>query len=520
MPEPSVASKLLAEEFGIEYDEGAEGIDSLPNSHHDGTTTTTTGIDIDSEFGNEVLDGDVPNSGLASEFGGGSEDDASNFQDGPSSMMMVEDDDLGQHRQQQHEFEPLDDPGYSSSTFGRKKVHAKQPEQDPLEVLSQDLESMDKFLHHLRRIDVDPSSGSSSSSSYATTLGSDASASASVAASSVSHQISLEKVASDFIRRINGSVRDREGQVRELSVCEREFRKIAGEVGGEDVLGSLDEITGIEELSDGVASVQQQQQDKTDGSSKPSLDPVIEEEPSSPVTPRRRRGLHRRHLSTDWEIDFVIEEEPPSPVTRRRRRLHRRRLSTDWELDPDSNHLGDELEEDEDYGEFLEDDGEGNTFSEATSPVKDAFPREPPPLIGPITPAKTVPQLAHLRTSTSSLMSQLTTMSEHAQVNGAATAESGRKIRALKNKLGGWRMEWDSAERSRQRIEKWEAGILVEGDSQAQADSSPERRTSLGGTTNKRVDGRVVVQEHLRAFELALADAALKTQAIMAIIAR
>ena len=27
MPEPSAGSKLLAEEFGIEYDEGAEGID-------------------------------------------------------------------------------------------------------------------------------------------------------------------------------------------------------------------------------------------------------------------------------------------------------------------------------------------------------------------------------------------------------------------------------------------------------------------------------------------------------------
>jgi hypothetical protein len=32
----------------------------------------------------------------------------------------------------------------------------------------------------------------------------------------------------------------------------------------------------------------------------------------------------------------------------------------------------------------------------------------------------------------------------------------------------------------------------------------------------KRVDGRKVVQEHLRAFELALAEAAVKTQAIMA----
>jgi len=32
----------------------------------------------------------------------------------------------------------------------------------------------------------------------------------------------------------------------------------------------------------------------------------------------------------------------------------------------------------------------------------------------------------------------------------------------------------------------------------------------------KRIDGRRIVEEHLHAFELALADAAMKTQAIMA----
>jgi hypothetical protein len=69
----------------------------------------------------------------------------------------------------------------------------------------------------------------------------------------------------------------------------------------------------------------------------------------------------------------------------------------------------------------------------------------------------------------------------------------------LKNKLGGWRTDWDNAERSRVRIEKWEAGI-VEGD---------------GTPVIRRIDGRKVVEEHLRAFERALADAGTKTQAIM-----
>jgi len=69
-------------------------------------------------------------------------------------------------------------------------------------------------------------------------------------------------------------------------------------------------------------------------------------------------------------------------------------------------------------------------------------------------------------------------------------------------------MDWDSAERSQIRIERWEAGI---GDSE-----DLELPTSLLRPTNKRIDGRRVVEEHLHAFKLALADAASKTQTIMA----
>jgi len=100
-------------------------------------------------------------------------------------------------------------------------------------------------------------------------------------------------------------------------------------------------------------------------------------------------------------------------------------------------------------------------------------------------------------------------------VNGVATTEAGRKIRALKNKLGKWRTDWDSAERSRIKIERWEAGIsdgadTPDGDASSAFLSSP----SSGG--QKRTDGRRIVQEHLQAFEVALADAGMKTQAIMA----
>jgi hypothetical protein len=103
--------------------------------------------------------------------------------------------------------------------------------------------------------------------------------------------------------------------------------------------------------------------------------------------------------------------------------------------------------------------------------------------------------LAHLRTHTTSLVSSLSSLSEHAQVNGAATTEAGRKLRALKNKLGGWRTDLDGAERSRLRIERWEADGDVEG--------------------ARRVDGRDVVAEHLREFERVLFEANARAQAIM-----
>jgi len=229
-----------------------------------------------------------------------------------------------------------------------------------------------------------------------------------------------------------------------LLECEREFRKIGSEIGGSDVLGQLDQLEHIEDLS----------------------------ESSQVVEPTKIE--HRHHLDT-------LEEEP-TPT--RAVTIPHQLQASDWELDPDRHRLGDEVDGSE----------------PATSPTKDSFPPMPS-IVGPPTPASAIPQLAYLRSCTTSLVSSLSTISEHAQVNGAATTEAGRKIRALKNKIGGWRTDWDSAERSRIRIESWEAGIGEE---------------SLLRPTNKKIDGRRVVEEHLHAFELALVDAALKIQTIMA----
>ncbi|KAG5647523.1 hypothetical protein DXG03_009460 [Asterophora parasitica] len=393
MPEPSAGSRLLAEEFGIEYDEGAEGIDE--DIHANG------GVQI-------VIDDDTNTPSFASELTAASFGSAIP----PSDLEHVPPGDS--------EYEPVFGGGPSVPRSHRKE----RPQQDAMELLAQDLESTDKLLAHLRTLDVDPTS-------------------------SGTQQPALERLASDVIRRINETSRDREGQVRELLEYEREFRKIAGEVGGSEALGLLEELS--------------------------PMDDMFEDKPSQSARPESRH------------IMDIIEEE--SSTSR-----HRANISHDWETDPD--RLGDEDDE----------------YEPVMSPIKDSFPA-PPPITGEPTPAKTIPQLAHLRSFTASLVTSLATISEQAQVNGAATTEAGRKIRALKNKLGGWRTDWDSAERSRLKIDRWEAGIL-DGDEQ-EGNNSPTTPTLI--TTRKRVDGRRIVEEHLHAFELALADAAVKTQAIMTV---
>ncbi|KAJ3781022.1 hypothetical protein GGU10DRAFT_124517 [Lentinula aff. detonsa] len=399
MPEPSAGSRLLAEEFGIEYDEGAEGIDEEIQHPNDNNPQLLINSDEGPSFADELIHRDTLDT---------------SFQDTP------------QHRavRDEHEYDPV----FGSPSATRQKK-PKRPEQDAMEVLAQDLESTDKFLSHLRHLDTEPGS-----------------------TTSTPQQLSLEKIAYDVIRRLDKTTRDREGQVRELLEYEREFRKIAGQVGGEDVLGQLEEITGMDELSEDVKTT-----------SAPLVEPHLES----------------------------VDEEP----------LHRSRVQ-EWDADPHQLNRDEEDEDDHDYDEEL-------------TPVKDTFP-PPPPILGPPTPATTIPQLAHLRSFTRSLVSSLTTISEQAQVNGAATTEAGRKIRALKNKLGTWRTDWDSAERSRVKIERWEAGIL-DGADTPDGDVSPEYNISSPRSSgHKRVDGRLIVEEHLQAFELALADAGVKTKAIMA----
>jgi hypothetical protein len=365
MPEPSAGSKLLSEEFGIEFDEGAEGIDDEEPSeslHEPGAT-------LAAELDPHALAHDPDPAAAA-----------------VSAIVAAE---------------PISaaddtfDPAFGAPP--RARSPPPRAEQDAMAVLSSDLETTDRLLSDLRRLDGETAPA-------------------------------LERLALDWIRKIDETVRDREGQVRELLEYEREFRKISAEVGGSDALAGLPMLEDVEDLSDDA--------------------------PGAPAPTK-----HHRQKT----LDSVQED------------------GEDWEAERERQLRGEDVHD---------------TYASDATPVKDSFTiPPPPPITGPLTPAQTIPQLAHLRTSTSSLVSSLVVLSEHAQVNGAATTEAGRKIRALKNKLGGWRTEWDSAERSRLKIERWE-----------------QENEGAG----RRVDGRKIVEEHLRAFERALSEAHSKTQSIMA----
>lgn len=424
LPEPGGNSKLLAEEFGLEFDEGAEGFDGS-TSHDSGYE----GYDHHHEADVQMKLGDEPSQPtLLLEL----DEDLALCSSETSSAHAINGtaDDLDPS---------FDSPGPPPSPKKRKhhdrgegKEIERQREQDPMKILSQDLEYTERFLSQLQHLDAESSTNPHSSNP------------------------SLEHIASNMISRINETARDREQQVRELLMYEREFKKLAGELGGDDVLAELDELEAVEGL--------------------------ILSEPERPLLSRANSLVPNKPSHARQSSVASINHSP--------------RLSREW--DPQSQNPYDD--EDQLYSD-----------SEQPTPSKDTFSVfPPPPIFDPLTPAQTIPQLSHLRTYTSTLVASLTTISEQVQVNGAATSEAGRKIRALKNKLGGWRTEWDSAERSRQKIEKWEA------ERKEASFSSFSASASLAAIRNQNIDGRFVVEEHLRESQRALDDATARIQIIMA----
>jgi len=402
MPDSNSASRSLADEFGIEFDEEAEGIEE----------------EAQQGGGNELP---VPSTD-------------------PSA------DHVSPRREEEPQSRIMDSP--QAPTFVNEvqgNPTARQPpppvvfEQDPLVVLAQTVKSTDLFLGHLRRMDADA-----------------------VPVSAGPHEPSLERLATDVIRHIDEITRAREEQVRELYECDREFRRIAGEPRGNDILGDLEDLDPIEGL--------------------------VDESMASP--------------------DGIQEEISPRQL---------RPLSAVWE-DAGDPHSLDRYEDPRDT--FEEED-----LFEDRSPTTDQLPPLPPKK-GPTTPSSTIPHLSHMRAITQSLVITLGTISEQSQVNGVAMMEAGRKLRALKHRIEEWREESESAEKSRIRVEKWEAGIWDDCTEPALSATTSSREDSpTPGTpgasptpagTGKRVNARKIVEEQLKAFELVLEEAGNKTKAIMA----
>ncbi len=292
LPEPTTGSRLLAEEFGIEYDDGAEGIDGLPPEDVNGVPTFAVSGDLDPSM---VPDGVASGSSTSAATEDGDDDD--------------NDEDIPDATTHNHTLPPR------TRRQRQPSEQAQQPEGDAMALLSQNLESTEKFIAHLRRLDMDGSA-----------------------------PLALETLAVDIISRLNETARDREEQVRELLKYEREFQRIAGEVGGSDALASLESLEDPRGLLGDASS-----------SSSTSAQPTSTS--TSTSTSASAPSSAHETTRTTHHLDPVTEEEPS--------------FTHDWEVDPDMH-----LQPDGDPDLDLDDMGGGNT-----SPLKDdSFATSPPTL--------------------------------------------------------------------------------------------------------------------------------------------
>ncbi|KAF8323528.1 uncharacterized protein EI90DRAFT_3076926 [Cantharellus anzutake] len=406
MPEPSVGSRLLAEEFGVEFDEGAEGIEAQ---------------DEDAEI---PVAGDLHDDPSFISGGYRESDSTSDVDDGSSLHLRGRSGATTPIINGDNHLYPgvvaFSTPHAEPSHHNSHSPMAGQSQRDPLEIFSEDLASMDAFISCLKNLD---SHSLNPKASPASAL----------------FEPAIERYTSNMVRHMNDVMRERENQIRELLAIEKEFKKIGSELGGDDILASLEPLGDTDDL---VGSTEE-----------------TSRLPSS--------GSHLLPLRGIAEEDELHEGDSEA--------------SHDSDADPAELDVGTER--------FV-----NGRLQRASLPVP-GIP-SPSPRGVSATPGSTVSHLYHMRSVTSSIANSLSVLSEHAQENGAATAEAGRKLRALKSKIASLRNDWESAARSREKIERWENGV--------------------DGVGTKPVDGRKLVQEQLSGFAAALNHANLRTQAIMA----
>ncbi|KAG8994628.1 hypothetical protein FRB94_012631 [Tulasnella sp. JGI-2019a] len=464
MPEQSLSSRMLAEEFGLDFEDGAdEGMDGEEEQEigQHGYGDEARGFSgIDDGFGGAYHDHTPSSKALEIR-----DDKSIRSRASSHSKGVADNDDLA--------VEDVDDPSSQAYSSYRGSPSASEPP-DSLELLARNLQSTDVLIAQLRTVDTDSSSG---------------------APTSIPPYINMESIAAAIIGRLNDMAREREQQARFLQDYEREIRRISAEVGGTEVLGCLDELENVEDLFDPKEDVKEPIQE---------FDPL-----RTPTTSRVRKFGHN------------LDNSPPQRKSQRRRMMQ----VDEEEDDDDIRHPQDV------FGEVTSNGMHYGSDEHKTGAKGTDLPLHSPNDVA--TPKSSVKQMAYFRSLTQSLGVSLTTLSEHAQVNGVNTAEAGRKLRALKNKIVELKTDLDTAEKSRSRIEILEAGSLElpsdmspEGVPDLSFSSSSSPATSYGPETplmngaarmvTRRVDGRQIVEEQLRGFRLALADAAVKTEAIMA----
>ncbi|KAG9092553.1 hypothetical protein FRC07_011627 [Ceratobasidium sp. 392] len=405
MSEPS-DSRALADELGLEFDDDEE--------EGEGEDQTLEGHGLDAELGGE-LEGMMgmhnhseietpsrPSRNNMLNGHGHAHDFDSDFESSPSK--------------------PPPPPSFALSA----------PSADPIDTLKENVKFLDRFITQLQHLDIDPSSPTRSSFASAATTQTRRTSMHGGA------EPAVERIATDMIRHIDDARREREDQLRDLINYEREFRKIDGEPGGADRLGSVE----------------------------PLEDVALTDKPTA---------------YSSRALDAVPEDE----------------YDESWEAQRDPRDVFDDMDE---HG-----DGDDSIFADRShrhTTRRPTLPPPPPYPSGPLTPSSTLPHLAHMRSISQILATSLSGLSEHVQVNGAAAAEAGRKLRALKNKVGDLQAEWTSAEQSMVRIERSEKGLEWE---KTEGTVTPQ---------GKRVDGRTIVEEIKASFFAQLEQAEMRVQAM------
>ncbi|KZP01585.1 hypothetical protein CALVIDRAFT_532362 [Calocera viscosa TUFC12733] len=159
------------------------------------------------------------------------------------------------------------------------------------------------------------------------------------------------------------------------------------------------------------------------------------------------------------------------------------------------------------------DDGFFSTSARHSRTTSNAVPSDP---IG-----AALSTLSAIHTSNNDLITLLSSLSDQAQVNGAANADAARQLRLIRNRLTGLRDEWESVERSRLRIQRWESGDWAEDDMEdppLSVSNSPSVRSTSGPGTPRtppnRPSAKKLADEAMQGYTASMEKASRAAEAL------